>query len=78
MTSENTAGKERTQLGAVQRLGLRLDETATPTWPPKAMRRELPPGYRYLLLPLVHPVLGRMFTTLSLFTAVGPARSAQA
>jgi O-methyltransferase involved in polyketide biosynthesis len=58
---------------ALQRLGLRLDESATVTRPPRGMRRELPPGYRYLLLPLADPVLGRMFATLSLFTATGPA-----
>jgi O-methyltransferase involved in polyketide biosynthesis len=57
----------------LQRLGLRLDETATVTRPPRDLRRELPPGYRYLLLPLADPVLGRMFATLSLFTATGPA-----
>lgn len=59
---------------SLQRPGLRLDETATPTWPPRALRRELPPGYRYLLLPLVNPLLGRMFGTLSLFTVTGPAQ----
>ncbi len=57
----------------LQRLGLRLDESATVTRPPADMRRELPPGYRYLLLPLADPVLGRMFATLSLFTATAPA-----
>lgn len=57
---------------ALQRLGLRLDESATVTRPPRDMRRQLPPGYRYLLLPLADPVLGRMFATLSLFTATGP------
>ncbi len=60
---------------SLQRLGLRLDETATPTRPPRAMRRELPPGYRYLLLPLSNPLIGRRFATLSLFTAAGPAQS---
>ncbi len=58
---------------ALQRLGLRLDESATVTRPPRDMRRQLPPGYRYLLLPLADPLLGRMFATLSLFTATGPA-----
>ncbi len=58
---------------SLQRLGLRLDESATVTRPPRAMRRELPPGYRYLLLPLADPVLGRNFATLSRFTATGPA-----
>ncbi len=58
---------------SLQRLGLRLDESATVTRPPRAMRRELPPGYRYLLLPLADPLLGRGFATLSLFTATGPA-----
>jgi O-methyltransferase involved in polyketide biosynthesis len=56
---------------SLQRLGLRLDETATVTRPPRAVRRELPAGYRYLLLPLADPVLGKMFATLSLFTAPG-------
>jgi hypothetical protein len=61
---------------SLQRLGLRLDESATVTRPPQAMGRELPRGYRYLLLPLADPVLGRMFATLSLFTADGSARPA--
>jgi O-methyltransferase involved in polyketide biosynthesis len=59
---------------SLQRLGLRLDETATPTRPPRALRRELPPGYRHLLLPVVNPVLGKMFVTLSLFTVTGQAQ----
>jgi O-methyltransferase involved in polyketide biosynthesis len=59
---------------SLQRLGLRLDETTTPTRPPRALRRELPPGYRYLLLPVVSPLLGKMFLTLSLFTVTGPAQ----
>ncbi len=58
---------------SLQRLGLRLDESATVTRPPRDMRRELPPAYRYLLLPLADPLMGRMFATLSLFTATGPA-----
>ena len=61
---------------SLQRLGLRLDESATITRPPRAMRRELPAWYRYLLLPLADPLLGRAFTTLSLFTAAGPASPA--
>ena len=63
---------------SLQRLGLRLDQTATVTRPPRAMRRDLPPGYRYLLLPLTDPIVGRKFATLSLFTADGSARQAQA
>jgi O-methyltransferase involved in polyketide biosynthesis len=61
---------------SLQRLGLRLDETATVTRPPSGMRRGLPPGYRYVVLPLTNPVLGRAFATLSLFTATGPASPA--
>ncbi|HEY9244429.1 MAG TPA: class I SAM-dependent methyltransferase [Streptosporangiaceae bacterium] len=60
--------------GSLQRLGLRLDESATVTRPPRAMRRELPPAYRYLLLPLADPLMGKMFATLSLFTVTGPAQ----
>jgi O-methyltransferase involved in polyketide biosynthesis len=63
---------------SLQRLGLRLDQTTTVTRPPRAMRRDLPPGYRYLLLPLADPIVGRKFATLSLFTADGSARPAQA
>ena len=59
---------------SLQRLGLRLDQTATPTRPPRALRRELPPGYRYLLLPVINPLLGKRFVTLSLFTVTGPAQ----
>lgn len=59
---------------SLQRLGLRLDETTTPTRPPRALRRELPPSYRYLLLPVLNPLLGKMFVTLSRFTVTGPAQ----
>ena len=39
-------------------LGLSIAETVTITGPPKSMRAQLPPLYRYLL-PLADPVLGR-------------------
>ena len=51
----------------LERLGLRLLESARPTRPPAGLRAALPARYRYLL-PLADPVLGRGFT-LSLFQA---------
>jgi O-methyltransferase involved in polyketide biosynthesis len=56
----------------LERLGLRLLESARPTRPPAGLRAELPASYRYLL-PIADPVLGRGFT-LSLFqSAPGPS-----
>ena len=51
----------------LERLGLHLVESASPTRPPAGVRSGLPARYRYLL-PLVDPVLGRSLT-LSLFRA---------
>jgi O-methyltransferase involved in polyketide biosynthesis len=56
----------------LERLGLRLLESARVTRPPAGLRAELPARYRYLL-PLADPVFGRG-TTLSLFRA-SPGRS---
>jgi O-methyltransferase involved in polyketide biosynthesis len=50
---------------ALERLGMRLSESAPITRPPAGLRRELPPSYRFLL-PLAHPVLGKAFS-LNLF-----------
>ena len=50
-----------------ERTGLRLTQTATITRPPRGLRPELPPRYRYML-PLANPLLGRV-VTLSLFQA---------
>jgi O-methyltransferase involved in polyketide biosynthesis len=58
---------------SLERLGLRLLESATLTRPPAGIRAGLPARYRYLL-PLADPVLGRGLT-LSLFRAA-PARPA--
>ena len=49
----------------LERLGLRLVESATITRPPAGLRAQLPARYRYLL-PLADPVLGRGLA-LSLF-----------
>jgi O-methyltransferase involved in polyketide biosynthesis len=49
----------------LERLGLRLIESATITRPPAGLRAQLPARYRYLL-PLADPVLGRGLA-LSLF-----------
>jgi O-methyltransferase involved in polyketide biosynthesis len=51
----------------LERLGLRLLESATVTRPPAEVRATLPARFRYLL-PLANPVLGHGFT-LSLFRA---------
>jgi O-methyltransferase involved in polyketide biosynthesis len=56
----------------LERLGLRLLETATVTRPPAGVRASLPARYRYLI-PLANPILGRGLT-LSLFRAA-PQRS---
>jgi hypothetical protein len=50
---------------SLERLGLREVESATITRPPRALRRQLPARYRYLL-PLAGPVLGKL-VTLTLF-----------
>jgi O-methyltransferase involved in polyketide biosynthesis len=50
-----------------ERLGLRLTESAAITRPPRGLRAELPPRYRYLL-PLADPLLGKSIA-LSLFQA---------
>jgi O-methyltransferase involved in polyketide biosynthesis len=50
---------------SLERLGLRLLETATPTRPPAVVRAGLPARYRFLL-PLADPLLGKGLT-LSLF-----------
>jgi O-methyltransferase involved in polyketide biosynthesis len=56
----------------LERLGLRLLESATSTRPPAGVAAGLPVTYRFLL-PLAHPVLGRGLT-LSLFeSAPAPA-----
>jgi O-methyltransferase involved in polyketide biosynthesis len=52
---------------SLERLGLRLVESATITRPPEALRPQLPFRYRSLL-PLADPVLGKAFV-LSLFRA---------
>jgi hypothetical protein len=51
----------------LERLGLRLTESARITRLPRGLRRELPARFRYLL-PLADPVLGPA-VTLSLFQA---------
>lgn len=54
----------------LERLGLRLQETAAPTRPPSGLRAQLPARYRYLLLPAAHVLTGHG-PALSLFQA-GP------
>jgi len=52
---------------SLERLGLKVLESATVTRPPAALRRQLPARYRYLL-PLANPVLGKTMS-LTLFRA---------
>ena len=52
---------------ALERLGLRVVESATITRPPAALRRQLPARLRYLL-PLANPVLGQALS-VTLFRA---------
>jgi O-methyltransferase involved in polyketide biosynthesis len=61
---------------SLERLGLRLTESATLTRPPAGLRNQLPARYRYLL-PLADPVLGPALA-LNLFCAQpGPALPAR-
>jgi O-methyltransferase involved in polyketide biosynthesis len=50
---------------SLERFGLEVMESAAITWPPRAMRAQLPARYRYLM-PLANPVLGRA-TAITLF-----------
>jgi O-methyltransferase involved in polyketide biosynthesis len=52
---------------SLERLGLEVRQSATITRPPRAMRAQLPFGYRYLV-PLADPVVGKAMT-LTLFRA---------
>ena len=53
----------------LERLGLRLLDSATVTRPTPGVRAELPARYRVALLPLLGPVLGGRFGKFSLFQA---------
>jgi O-methyltransferase involved in polyketide biosynthesis len=55
----------------LERFGLRLIESVTPTRPPAAMRAALPARFRYLL-PLADPVFGRGLR-VNLFETASPA-----
>jgi hypothetical protein len=52
---------------SLQGLGLRVVESTTITRPPRALRAQLPPLYRYLL-PLTDPLLGKALK-ITLFQA---------
>jgi len=56
---------------SLERFGLEVRQSATITRPPRAMRAQLPFGYRHLI-PLADPVLGKAMT-LTLFRASSPA-----
>ncbi len=58
----------------LERLGLRLLESATVTRPGPGVRAGLPARYR-VLLPLLGPVLGGRYSRLSLFAAEPAARA---
>jgi O-methyltransferase involved in polyketide biosynthesis len=58
---------------ALERFGLEVVQSASFTRPPRAMRGELPVGYRYLM-PLVNPVLGKAMA-VTLFRARSPEAS---
>jgi O-methyltransferase involved in polyketide biosynthesis len=59
----------------LERFGLRLIESATPTRPPAGVRAALPARFRYLL-PLADPILGRGLR-LSLFETVSQTTGSQ-
>jgi hypothetical protein len=52
---------------SLERLGLRVAETATISRPPRPLRSRLPASYRYLL-PLAGPIL-RQLVDITLFRA---------
>jgi hypothetical protein len=52
---------------SLERLGLQVIESVPVTWPPRALRGQLPSRGRYLL-PLAHPVLGQALR-ITLFQA---------
>ena len=56
---------------SLERLGLEVRQSATITRPPRAMRAQLPFGYRYLV-PLADPLVGKAMN-LTLFRASSPA-----
>jgi O-methyltransferase involved in polyketide biosynthesis len=60
---------------SLEPLGLNVVESATITRPPKALRAQLPPWYRYLL-PLAEPILGQA-VTMTLFRANPAGRPGQ-
>jgi hypothetical protein len=69
--------KQPVRLGAVQEtLFITLAARARETQPPRAMRAQLPFGYRYLV-PLADPVVGKAMT-LTLFRASFPAAGGHA
>ncbi len=55
---------------SLERFGLEVMESASITRPPRAMRSQLPPRYRYLM-PLADPVLGKTMA-ITLFRASSP------
>ena len=61
---------------SLERFGLEVRQSATITRPPRAMRAQLPFGYRYLV-PLADPFLGKAMT-LTLFRASSPAAGGHA
>ena len=60
---------------SLEPLGLDVVESVTITRPPKALKAQLPPWYRYLLR-LADPILGR-FVTITLFRANPAGRVGQ-
>ena len=61
---------------SLERFGLEVRQSATITRPPRAMRAQLPFGYRYLV-PLADPFLGKAMD-LTLFRASSPAAGGHA
>lgn len=49
-------------------------ESVSVTRPPEALRRQLPPRYRYLL-PLANPILGKTMSITLFQAGHGPANS---
>ena len=61
---------------SLERSGLEVRQSAAITRPPRAMRAQLPFGYRYLV-PLADPFLGKAMN-LTLFRASSPAAGGHA
>ncbi len=66
------AGGSVTVMRTAHDRAARVLESVSVTRPPEALRRQLPPRYRYLL-PLVNPILGKTMSITLFEAGHGPA-----